>query len=68
MDYASKNPQYERLANYIDFIKTQKEIDDTMRQLGGKVGRLDRQTTLLGKMNLAKNLKPHEQTAALKKL
>lgn len=43
-------------------------MEETIKALGAKAGRLDRQTSLLGKMSLAKNLKPHEQAAALKKL
>ena len=67
MDYASLFPRFERLANYIQFIKTQKEYEETMKSLGGR-GRMDRQGSIIGKLRQVKNMKPNEQYEILHKL
>ena len=59
MDYASIFPRFERLANYIQFIKTQKEYEETMKSLGGR-GRMERQGSIIGKLRQVKNMKPNE--------
>ena len=66
MDYASPFPRFERLANYIQFIKTQKEYEETMKILGAR-GR-ERQNTFMGKLKQIKNKKPNEQYEILHKL
>ena len=57
MDYASPFPRFERLANYISFIKETKEYEETMESLGRR-GTLGRQGSIIGKLRQVKNMQP----------